>query len=115
MGGESSFGLLPQGQWLGVVIEQLGRAWLKRPGSMHLILVPRVMTGQWRRHLFGALTYARVDSNNMWPLKDHFEPLLIYVCLSYLSCSLRLTKKGVILEELQGALLGDQMQEMSEV
>ena len=28
-----------------VVVEQLGRAWLKRPESMHIIIVPRVMTG----------------------------------------------------------------------
>ena len=34
-----------------VVVEQLGRACLKRPEAMHLIVVPRVMSGQWRRHL----------------------------------------------------------------
>ncbi len=31
-----------------VVVEQLGRARLKRPESMHIVVVPRVMTGWWR-------------------------------------------------------------------
>ncbi len=33
------------------VVEQLGRAWLKRPESMHTVVVPRVITGRWRKHL----------------------------------------------------------------
>jgi hypothetical protein len=45
-----------------VVVEQLGCACLKRPGSLHLILVPRVMTGPWRRHLTrGTEAYIRID------------------------------------------------------
>jgi hypothetical protein len=34
-----------------VVVEQLGFARLKRPEAMHMIVVPRLMTGGWRRHL----------------------------------------------------------------
>jgi hypothetical protein len=34
-----------------VVVEQLGFARLKRPEAMHMIVVPRLMTGRWRRHL----------------------------------------------------------------
>jgi hypothetical protein len=34
-----------------VVVEQLGKARLKRPESLHLVVVPRLMTGCWRRHL----------------------------------------------------------------
>jgi hypothetical protein len=34
-----------------VVVEQLDRARHKRPSCMHLIAVPRLMTGQWRCHL----------------------------------------------------------------
>jgi len=34
-----------------VVAEQLTKARWKRPESLHLIVVPRLMTGRWRRHL----------------------------------------------------------------
>jgi hypothetical protein len=34
-----------------VVVEQLGKVIMKRPEGMHLVVVPRLMTGRWRRHL----------------------------------------------------------------
>jgi hypothetical protein len=34
-----------------VVVEQLGFIWLKQPNTMHMIVVPRLMTGCWRKHL----------------------------------------------------------------
>ena len=34
-----------------VVVEQFSQAKHKRPESLHLIVVPRVMTAQWRKHL----------------------------------------------------------------
>lgn len=63
-----------------VVVEQLGRARQKRPESRRLIVVPRVMTGRWPRHLTrGVNFYFRLNSDKVWPLKKHFEPLLIFV------------------------------------
>jgi hypothetical protein len=46
-----------------VVVEQLGFARLKRPSAMHVIVVPRLMTGRWRRHLTrgGTDGYAKLD------------------------------------------------------
>jgi hypothetical protein len=86
-----------------VVVEQLGRARLKRPESMHFIVVARLMTGRWRRHLTrGTDFYFRVGSEQVWPLKEHFEPLLIFVCLLYCSSLPRLAEKGLLLEELRG-------------
>ena len=32
-----------------VVVDQLGKFRLKRPHCLHLIFVPRLMTGYWRR------------------------------------------------------------------
>jgi hypothetical protein len=34
-----------------VVVEQLGKARHKRPTSLHSVVVPRIMTGRWRRHM----------------------------------------------------------------
>jgi hypothetical protein len=74
----------------GVVVEQLGRDRLKRPESMHIVLVPRIMTGRWRKHLTRGIDfYCGMDSNKVWPLKEHFEPLLIFVCLPYFSSQAR--------------------------
>jgi hypothetical protein len=36
----------------------------------------------------------------VWPLKEHYEPLLIFVCLPYSSSAPRLAEKNLLLEEL---------------
>jgi hypothetical protein len=97
-----------------VVVEQLGRARQKRPESMHLVVVPRVMTGYWRRHMTrGSDFYFVVDWPEVWPLKEHFEPLLIFVCLPYYSSSPRLIDRNGLLEEFQRDLLGERVREIS--
>jgi hypothetical protein len=78
-----------------VVVEQLGKAQLKRPHSMHLVVVPRLMTGRWRRHLTrGSDFYFRVEWEDVWPIKKQFEPLLIFVCFPYQSASPQSDRKG---------------------
>lgn len=95
-----------------VVVEQLGRARLKRPESMHLILVPRLMTGHWRRLLArGSDFYFRIDWKGVWDLSTHFEPLLVFVCLPYRSCSPKHGERDKLLDELRGKLLGPSMSE----
>jgi hypothetical protein len=69
-----------------VVVEQLGFARLKRPESMHIIVVPRLMTGRWRRHLTqGTDGYARLDDKEVWDISSQYEPLLIFFCLPFCS------------------------------
>jgi hypothetical protein len=34
-----------------VIVEQIGKAIMKRPEAMHIVVIPRLMTGRWRRHL----------------------------------------------------------------
>jgi hypothetical protein len=64
-----------------VVVEQLGFARLKRPEALHIILVPRIMTGRWRRHLTrGTDGYIKIDDPAVWSLSSHFEPLLAFFC-----------------------------------
>ena len=59
--------------------------------------------------------YFRLDSDKVWPLKEHFEPLLIFVCLPYSSSAPRLAEKNLLLEELRGALLRSKLPEIPEV
>jgi hypothetical protein len=89
-----------------VVVEQLGRARLKRPGSMHLIVVPWVMTGRWRWHLTrGTEAYLCIDWASVWNVKTHFKPLLLFICLPYRTDSPRLGDQKALLDELQRTLL----------
>jgi hypothetical protein len=97
-----------------VVVEQLGKAIMKRPESMHLIIVPRLMTGRWRRHLgHGTDGYFKLDCQFVWDLKDQFEPVLIYVCLPYVSSRPRLSERGELLDEFRGALPKGDMPSLS--
>jgi hypothetical protein len=89
-----------------VVVEQLGRARLKRPTSLHLVLVPRVMTGRWRRHLTrGTEAYLRIDWDSVWNLKTHYEPLLLFICLPYRSEAPNLGRQKELLDEFHRTLL----------
>jgi hypothetical protein len=69
-----------------VVVEQLGKARHKRPHVLHMVAVPRLMTGRWRRHLTRESDfYFRVPVGcPLWPAAM-FEPLLIFVCLPFVS------------------------------
>jgi hypothetical protein len=99
-----------------VVVEQLGRAQLKRPGILHLILVPRIMTGRWRRHLTrGSEIYLRNDWDSVWNLKTHFELLLLFICLPYRSDCPRLTEQQQFLDkDFQRTMLRPKMRDFSD-
>jgi hypothetical protein len=47
---------------------------------------PFEIAGRRRRHLSqGTDFYFKIDWNDVWPLQKHFEPVLIFVCLPYIS------------------------------
>ena len=95
-----------------VVAEQLGRARLKRPNSMHLVVVPRVMTGRWRRTLTrGSEFYLRLDWNEVWDLKTNFEPLLLFVCIPYRSDFPKLAEQEKLLDEFRRSMLWNDLSE----
>jgi hypothetical protein len=97
-----------------VVVEQLGFARLKRPQSMHIIVVPRLMTGRWRRHMSrGTDFYFKVDWDDIWSLKDQFEPVLIFVCLPYLSHRPNFNRINSLLDRFRGAVLQENMSVLS--
>jgi hypothetical protein len=98
-----------------VVVEQLGQARLIRPESAHLIIVPRLMTGRWRRHLGrGSDGYFKIqDSPDIWDMSAQFEPLLIFVCLPFVSFRPALERRKELLDEFQRALPGGDMPPLS--
>jgi hypothetical protein len=69
-----------------VVVEQLGKARHKRPHVMHMVAVPRLMTGRWRQQLTRESDfYFRIPVGcPLWP-SSMYEPLLVFVCLPFVS------------------------------
>jgi hypothetical protein len=67
---------------------------------------PSLMTGRWRRALKrGTDFYFRVDWEETWPLKEMFEPLLIFVVLPYRIKEPNIPKRARLLETLKRRLL----------
>jgi hypothetical protein len=98
-----------------VVVEQLGRSRLKQPGSLHLILVPQVLTGRWLRHLTrGTEAYIRIDWDTVWNLKTHYEPLLLFICLPYRSDFPKHAKRKELLDRFQRTLLQTGVSDLSD-
>jgi hypothetical protein len=64
-----------------VVVEQLGEARHKRPQCTHIVIVPRLMTGSWRK---GMMKESDIEltipvGTEVWGKNQH-EPLLMYIC-----------------------------------
>jgi hypothetical protein len=88
-----------------VVVEQLGKARHKRSSCLHLVVLPRLMTGLWRRHLTReADCYFRIKASALWPAAQH-EPLLIFVCLPFHSYSPNFAAREALLENFRRTLL----------
>ena len=89
-----------------VVAEQLGKARHKRPHAMHLVLVPRLMTGRWRRQLTRESDfYFRIPAGSpLWP-RDMCEPLLVFVCLPFVPHRPWLFSERERVDELVDSLL----------
>lgn len=67
-----------------VVVEELGRSRQMRPRTLHLIVIPRLMTGRWRRHLTRHTDlYFKMDKAPFWNLDELHEPCLVFVALPY--------------------------------
>lgn len=67
-----------------VVYEKLDKARLKRSASMHIVIIPRLFTGLWRRLMTRRCDcYLRIDWEGVWDLTTYFEPLLFFVCIPY--------------------------------
>ena len=82
-----------------VVVDQLGKARHKRPESLHIIIVPRLMTGRWRRHLTRGTDIHFLLDNEVWDVSVQFEPLLIFCAVPFRSENPRLARRKQLLEK----------------
>jgi hypothetical protein len=99
-----------------VVVEQLGLVRLKRPESIHVIPVPRLMTGRWRKLLIrGTDASWMLKTNEVWPLSNFYEPLAIFVCFPYRSSSPNFPGKKKLLEGFAGALQKERLSPLPEL
>ena len=96
-----------------VGMEQLGFARHKRPHGLHIVLVPRLMTGQWRRRLIRSTDhYCYLTNEVLWPLGTHFEPLLMFIALPFCVHSPRFEERQGMLDKLSRILQEPGVQEI---
>ena len=75
-------------------VERLRISRHMRPNTFHVVIVPRLMTGRWRKQLGKASDcYFRLDREAAWDLLHQFEPLLIYCCFPFLPNRPRLEER----------------------
>jgi hypothetical protein len=78
---------------------------LKRPNSMHTVLIPRIATGQWRRIMSRRTDcYLKIDWEPAWSTNQHFEPLLMFIALPHFADRPFGNRKAKLLEKFQGVL-----------
>ena len=87
--------------------EQLAEARLKRPEGCHIVIVPRVMTGYWRRQLTRVADgYQRLGWDGVWNLSREHEPVLIFFVLPLISSLPMIDTRGKIMDQLRWVLSG---------
>jgi hypothetical protein len=64
------------------VVDQLGEARHKRPYGTHVVVVPRLMTGRWRKKMSkeADIMIEIPAGTSFWPSSMH-EPLILFICL----------------------------------
>ena len=97
-----------------VVYELIDKSHLKQPQSMHLVLIPRIATGRWRRIMTRRNDcYLKIDWFDLWPTHLHFEPLLMFISFPYVLESKFSRRQKRMLEQFQGILQECKLQETS--
>ena len=85
--------------------EMLDKARLKRPTSTHILLIPRLYTGLWRRLLTRRSDcYIKIDWESVWNIHTHYEPLLLFICIPYRINNNFESRRNSLLEKFQGTL-----------
>jgi len=94
-----------------VAVELLNKARHKRPESLHIVLVPRLMTGYWRRMLTRTSDFCfRISCEDSWSLKEQHEPLLCFLCLPLSVSRPKLRFRRELLEDMERVLLQPKLQ-----
>ena len=67
-------------------VEQLRKAWLKREQSTHVVIIPRLMTPEWKKQLLKLLDlFLELPFDNVWKKDDQHEPLTTAFIFPFLS------------------------------
>jgi hypothetical protein len=82
---------------------------------MHIIVVPRLMTGRWRKHLSrGTDGYVKLEDKQVWDLSQHcYEPVVIFLCLPFVSSNPKLQERGRLLDRFRRTVLEQQLPQVS--
>ena len=69
-----------------LAVEQLRRARLKREDSTHVVIVPRLMSMEWKRQLFKVSDlFVELPFDSVWTKQDQHEPLTLAVVFPFLN------------------------------
>ena len=69
-----------------IAVEQLRRARLKRENSTHIMIIPRLMSPEWKRQLFKVSDlYVELPFDESWDQASQHEPLVFAVLFPFLS------------------------------
>ena len=69
-----------------LAVEQLRRARLKRENSTHVVVLPRLMTMEWKRQLFRVSDlFIELPFDDYWTKEEHLEPLTLAVVFPFLN------------------------------
>mmetsp|Transcript_18229 Transcript_18229/g.45121 ORF Transcript_18229/g.45121 Transcript_18229/m.45121 type:complete len:1319 (-) Transcript_18229:2184-6140(-) len=97
------------------VVDLLNKARHKRPESMHIVLIPRLMTGRWRRMMTRTADfYFKIDWGDAWNLKVHHEPLLCFILLPFSVSMPNLSERNRLLDDMDRLLLQSSLQQKSD-
>ena len=59
--------------------------------------------------------YLKLDWDGVWPLSEQFEPLLVFVCLPYISERPKHEKRAKLLEDFHRFMLRNELSKVPEV
>ena len=69
-----------------IAVEQLRRARVKREVSTHVVLIPRLMSAEWRKQLFKVSDlFVELPFDEFWQKEIQHEPLIFAVVFPFLS------------------------------
>jgi len=99
-----------------VVVERFGIARHKRPNTLHLLLIPRLMTGRWRKLLLKHVDfYFHVAWEPIWDLQEQFEPLLMFIALPYKTDRPRFSERASLVERFKRLLHEEGLHEIQPI
>ena len=110
---EGTFVWAPAPAAADLVVERFCISRHKRPNTLHVLFIPRLMTGRWRKHLVKHIDfYCRVTWAPVWDLHSHYEPLLMFVALPYLVDQPRFKERAGLVDRLTRLLRGEDLSQV---